>query len=830
VLAKSQLEELTPLSEDAAKNQKLVQKLEEALEQKKAIPQFFGEHKKLVLEKRIAEHESKLIQSEHSLRQSSQQVKTLGEHKMQLSNLLTNDKSGQEIERLQLSLQALSEKSSSKTLNAKRYQNLAQKLNFSVKPSVQVFAETLEKIKIKRTQIESQVLVSQEEQYQNKKTTEELHAHLRERLLEVQSLKLRDNRVPSQHIQVRDELAKTLGVSPKTLPFVAELLKVLGTEEKWAGAIEKLLHPFALRMLVPNDLYGSLIKYLGGKQIGLKLVFQNIEVSAYTKAISVSKISPEQLFHKLEFLKSSPYVCWLQEQITQRYDYNCTDDLIAFKKYPKAITSEGLMRHGLYLGEKDDRFAVHDKSRFILGWDNQEKLDDLHKQTQNCQTQLDHALKQNLQITQALQSSQNDLEALRDLEQFQDYSSIDTQSIASEIEDLQKRQASLIASSGNVSKLRKELEMLEKELETAQHQRDTALKENAVAADSITMLQNEKKRLPETTEILTPLITQWIEQRIKKLELSDYDIVERNLFNELEKIIQKAQQERQTLEHALVRKMTHFKTRFSEQSVDLDPTLEGLFEFLELKKTLDIESLPEHERRFKRLLNKSLLNDMAAFKSTLDIGYEQIDETIEQLNQSLREISYSPTTYVELHAVRNKDVEIREFHHLLRACLNDLDADSEAMFDRVKSLLDRLKNEERWCKKVTDVRNWADFSVEEKTQGTHEAKNFYSDSAGLSGGQKAKLAFTILASAIAHQYGTEQEGSFRFIVVDEAFSKSDERNSRYAMELFQSLGLQVMVVTPKDKVHVVEPFIRSMFVTQMATEQERSQVLGVRMP
>ena len=81
------------------------------------------------------------------------------------------------------------------------------------------------------------------------------------------------------------------------------------------------------------------------------------------------------------------------------------------------------------------------------------------------------------------------------------------------------------------------------------------------------------------------------------------------------------------------------------------------------------------------------------------------------------------------------------------------EADSEVFFERIKTLLDRLKNEERWCKKVTDVRNWADFSVLEKVRETHEQKNYYSDSAGLSGGQKAKLAFTILGSAIAYQYG-----------------------------------------------------------------------------
>ena len=224
---------------------------------------------------------------------------------------------------------------------------------------------------------------------------------------------------------------------------------------------------------------------------------------------------------------------------------------------------------------------------------------------------------------------------------------------------------------------------------------------------------------------------------------------------------------------------------------------------------------------------------------------KSIEETIQELNHVLMSMNYSENSYVQLQLTRNKDVEVREFHHLLKHALSDSkaegnhEADSEVFFERIKTLLDRLKNEERWCKKVTDVRNWADFSVLEKVRETHEQKNYYSDSAGLSGGQKAKLAFTILGSAIAYQYGLNLEGehptkgrkssgnSFRFIVIDEAFSKSDEKNSRYAMELFQNLGLQVMVVTPKDKIHVVEPYIQSIFLTHVNEGQDRSQLINL---
>ncbi|RKX76836.1 MAG: hypothetical protein DRP60_07090, partial [Spirochaetes bacterium] len=43
----------------------------------------------------------------------------------------------------------------------------------------------------------------------------------------------------------------------------------------------------------------------------------------------------------------------------------------------------------------------------------------------------------------------------------------------------------------------------------------------------------------------------------------------------------------------------------------------------------------------------------------------------------------------------------------------------------------------------------------------------------------------------------------------EIFSKVDPQNAEYAMELFRSLNLQVMVVTPLDNIRLVENYINS---------------------
>lgn len=229
---------------------------------------------------------------------------------------------------------------------------------------------------------------------------------------------------------------------------------------------------------------------------------------------------------------------------------------------------------------------------------------------------------------------------------------------------------------------------------------------------------------------------------------------------------------------------------------------------------------------------------MAAFKSTLELAYDEIAENLEHINESLKLIPYSQNTHVQLCLARSKDVEIREFNNMLKNALkikidniekkelNNIDL--EESFAQIKKILDRLKRDPIWCKTVTDVRNWADFYVLELNNIDGIQKNYYADSSGLSGGQKAKLAFTILASALAYQYGLHKDNaadkSFRFVVIDEAFSKSDEKNSRYAMELFVSLGLQLFVVTPKDKIHVVEPYVKNIFLTHINEQFNSSKV------
>jgi uncharacterized protein YPO0396 len=168
---------------------------------------------------------------------------------------------------------------------------------------------------------------------------------------------------------------------------------------------------------------------------------------------------------------------------------------------------------------------------------------------------------------------------------------------------------------------------------------------------------------------------------------------------------------------------------------------------------------------------------------------------------------------------------VRDFQQDLRACTegaltgSDQEDYSETKFLQVKLIIERFRGREgsseidrRWTRKVTDVRSWVSFSASERWREDDREHEHYADSGGKSGGQKEKLAYTVLAASLAYQFGLDGEvprpRSFRFVVIDEAFGRGSDESARFGLELFERMSLQLLVVTPLQKIHIIEPYVR----------------------
>jgi uncharacterized protein YPO0396 len=299
------------------------------------------------------------------------------------------------------------------------------------------------------------------------------------------------------------------------------------------------------------------------------------------------------------------------------------------------------------------------------------------------------------------------------------------------------------------------------------------------------------------------------------------------------------------LTERIVNAMRGFKEEFKAETVEMDVSLAALPEYERMLTGLKGDDLPRFEARFKELLNVNTINEIANFNAQLARERETIKERVDFINQSLQAIDYNPGRYLKLVALPSPDAEIRDFQQDLRACTEGAmsgSADeqySEAKFLQVKAIIDRFRGREglsdadrRWTAKVTDVRNWFLFSASERWRADGAEHEHYSDSGGKSGGQKEKLAYTVLAASLAYQFGLEwiavRSRSFRFVVIDEAFGRGSDESAQYGLRLFQQLNLQLLIVTPLQKIHIIEPFVASVgFVHNEGGRDSRLRCLSI---
>ena len=150
---------------------------------------------------------------------------------------------------------------------------------------------------------------------------------------------------------------------------------------------------------------------------------------------------------------------------------------------------------------------------------------------------------------------------------------------------------------------------------------------------------------------------------------------------------------------------------------------------------------------------------------------------------------------------------------------DDEDERRRERYHRVEQFLAELELDDKWTERVIDVRNWFRFRADEFYKGEETLRQSYSGAAGKSGGEKNRLASTILATAIAYQYGIgvggKQTETFRLVAVDEMFSKTDDEFSQFLLDLFKEFHLQLLIVQPLDaKIHVVQKYVERYHVVE----------------
>lgn len=650
---------------------------------------------------------------------------------------------------------------------------------------------------------------------------------------EIQSLKRRRSNISGLQISIRNALCSSLAIEEKQIPFVGELIQVRESEKAWEGAIERLLHNFGLSLLVPDKLYAKVSEWVDKTDLHGRIVYFRVKEEGGSVA---NELHPESLVKKLEIKADSEFYGWLEKELGKRFDYACCENIERFRREHQAITRNGQSKSGGQRHEKDDRHNIADRSRYILGWSNEAKIKALSADLQRITTKINSITSSLADLQKERNNNQNTKRAFESLLVYEHFSDIDWHQIAREIDDLEKERQQLEESSDTLRQLSLKLLEIEGKILSNQDKLDAA---NNACSKGEERLSINKQKIEDTSAIVEAVpqserheVCTRIGRLCEELKpgetlaLRNCEGFESALREHLQSRIDSDARRLKAVEEQIVQLMQDYRRDYPIETQEFDARVEAAGEYRESLRRLVEDSLPEFEERFKRLLNENTINEIANFNTQLNLECQKIKERIGKINNSLAQIEYNPGRYIRLEDQHAPDADIRDFRQELRACTegtltgNEDEQYAEGKFMRVKTIIERFRGREgltdsdlRWRRKVTDVRNWFIFAASERWNEDGSEYEHYTDSGGKSGGQKEKLAYTVLAASLAYQFGLERGAvrsrSFRFVVIDEAFGRGSEESTRYGLELFRQLNLQLLVVTPLQKIHIIEPYVES---------------------
>jgi uncharacterized protein YPO0396 len=649
---------------------------------------------------------------------------------------------------------------------------------------------------------------------------------------ELESLRSRQTSIPREYVEKRRLLCRNLGIREEDLPFVGELLEVREEGASWEGAIERLLHNFGLSMLVPEEHYQAVMQWVDRTSLGMRLVYYRVRPEA--SQAGPGQPHPLAVSEKLKIKPDTPFGIWLTKELRQRFAHICCESREQFGRETLAITQAGQIKSKGNRHEKDDRYAINDRRRYILGFSNQKKIDVLLANEQELQEEIRFYREEIEDILKKQQESQGRLNAVAGLEGITGFADIDTHSKEEEIREKEERRQKLEQGSDVLQGLQHRLAELEEIENTQEEVLKKARKRETTLENRLEAFVQDKERATATAGEAAPAMKEveypFLEQhkgtalKNKKLTLENMTTLERDYLEWIEGERSVLTKEINQLRGKIVKAMSEYNNQYAEETREVDPSIESLPEYARLLAQLENDGLPRFEKRFKQLLHENTINQIALFQAKLKQEQDTIKSRIEQINGSLSAIDYNEGRYIRLEYDETYDSDIKDFRVQLKACTegaltgSDDEQYAETKFLQVKAIIERFRgrpgeteSDARWTKKVIDVRNWFLFAASERWRETGEEYEHYTDSGGKSGGQKEKLAYTILAASLVYHFGLEGQGarpqSFRFVVIDEAFLKSSDESARFGLKLFKKLDLQLLIVTPLLKIPTIAQFI-----------------------
>ncbi|MFT4137079.1 ATP-binding protein [Microbacterium sp.] len=651
---------------------------------------------------------------------------------------------------------------------------------------------------------------------------------------------LREHRsnLPPRLLEVRCQLAESVGVSPSALPFAGELISVDAAHSAWRGAIERVLAPLAMTLLVHDEQLAAVRRAAESRHLGVRLVIEAIPHSVEEPR---RPRDARSLVHRLVVAEKAEHAtaAWLRRKLATEYDYACVDHVDEFDDVERGLTIGGLVKRTARRYEKDDRSEVTDATRFMLGGDTSERLEALLAQRRSAEAALKAASEDLMRANTERDAALARRTVFGRVARFT-WSELDTDAAAAITAARRAELHALTSASSILRDAQAALERATAHLNDTEAERSAAQRAVGVAEEELARVQRTVEEL-EAAAVDEPAasVIETLDARFRterrSISLDTVDAVARAVQARISHEKDAAAIRVRDAEATFAGRAAQFRSNWPAAAADLTVDIGDRYGYRALLEGIVARGLPEKEGEFRRLLRERSRDVVAHLLSDLRDAPGLIRERILPVNASLGRSPFEGTDrFLEIDVKTTRSGEVEDFLADLRRIVEGNWADesaagAEQRFAVLKRVIGRLGSKDRvdldWRTRVLDTRLHVSFLGREKNRAG-AVMRVYDSAEGLSGGQRQKLVIFCLAAALRYQLTEEEDDVPRFgsIVLDEAFDKADSRYTRNAMDVFRTFGFHMILATPQKLLQTLEPYVGA--ITSVSNPEHRASRLA----
>lgn len=627
--------------------------------------------------------------------------------------------------------------------------------------------------------------------------------------------------LPEFAVTMREHICTAVGVDPSALPYVAELMDLRPEENRWRAAVEKVLRSVGLRLLVPDEHYAKVLRFVNETNMRGRLALHHVRINAPDR-----EPEPNTLAGKL-FVVNPDHPCAAEalDILSAAGDHICVDTPDLFTRFRRAVTDAGLYKDSDRLAIKDDRRALK-PSEYIYQGDITAKLDALTAELAEAELAFEQARQAADDIAAGRQQWRDRAAACKAIcEQFPQWSQIDTETADGHADRLREQYDLLMADNPDVEALSARAEECWIDIQTLMTRRGAIQTRRDDLDGRRTRLMDLQDRLAPAaiSDAATELLRRYSAEVPVALELLNPEPHREALLAAIRRERDQLTESRRRSHEELARIIATFDTTFPDaipnDSEDFD---ERVHDYVAVCRHIDERELPDAYERMMRLITEQAPDAILTLHRVAEQETRRISDQIDRVNTGLGSVEFNRGTRLTLRATPRSLVAVAELTDIVKSISRRIAevglGDKKAILDQYADIL-RLRNrlagntpEDRaWTRDALDVRNRFTFDCAEWDVRTEELIRTHSNAGDNSGGEQEKLMAFCLAGALSFNLANPESGDnkpvFAQLMLDEAFSKSDPQFAQQALQAFRKFGFQLVIVATVQNATTIQPYI-----------------------